>query len=73
MLKRGEKGKIETTVKGPAILNCNIELFPGIYLTDLTYLDTVHPTTGGLDKDRNQKVQNIMLNIHHRIKGWFLS
>lgn len=32
----------------------------GLYLTDLTYLDTVHPTTGGLDKDRNQKMNNII-------------
>ncbi|XP_046844182.1 ras-specific guanine nucleotide-releasing factor RalGPS2-like [Xenia sp. Carnegie-2017] len=32
----------------------------GMYLTDLTYLDSIHPTTGGLDKDRNQKMNNII-------------
>ncbi|XP_028394917.1 ras-specific guanine nucleotide-releasing factor RalGPS1-like [Dendronephthya gigantea] len=32
----------------------------GIYLTDLTYLDTVHPSTGGLDKDRDQKMNNVI-------------
>ena len=27
-----------------------------MYLADLTYLDTVHPQTGGLDDERNKKV-----------------
>lgn len=32
----------------------------GMYLTDLTYLDTVHPQTGGLDNVRSQKMNNII-------------
>ncbi|KAK3700096.1 hypothetical protein QZH41_015050, partial [Actinostola sp. cb2023] len=28
----------------------------GMYLTDLTYVDTMHPSTGGMDKERTKKV-----------------
>lgn len=35
----------------------------GMYLTDLTYVDTVHPQTGGLDNVRNQKMNNIIRMI----------
>jgi len=31
-------------------------LFSGMYLTDLTYINTIHPCTGGLDVERSNKV-----------------
>lgn len=32
----------------------------GMYLTDLTYVDTIHPNTGGLDDERTRKMNDII-------------
>jgi len=32
----------------------------GMYLTDLTYINTIHPFTGGLDIERNNKMNEIL-------------
>lgn len=32
----------------------------GMYLTDLTYIDTIHPNTGGLDDARTRKMNDII-------------
>ena len=32
----------------------------GMYLTDLTYINTIHPATGGLDTVRNNKMNEIL-------------
>ncbi|KAJ7337229.1 RasGEF [Desmophyllum pertusum] len=32
----------------------------GMYLTDLTYIDTVHPNTGGLDDARTRKMNDVI-------------
>lgn len=32
----------------------------GMYLTDLTYIDTVHPNTGGIDEARTHKMNDVI-------------
>ena len=32
----------------------------GMYLTDLTYINTVHPSTGGLDTERSSKLNQVL-------------
>ncbi|XP_078358029.1 ras-specific guanine nucleotide-releasing factor RalGPS2-like [Oculina patagonica] len=32
----------------------------GMYLTDLTYIDTIHPNTGGLDDARTRKMNDVI-------------
>ncbi|XP_032228030.2 ras-specific guanine nucleotide-releasing factor RalGPS2 [Nematostella vectensis] len=32
----------------------------GMYLTDLMYIDTIHPNTGGLDNERTRKMNDII-------------
>lgn len=34
--------------------------YMGMYLTDLTYIDTIHPNTGGLDDARTRKMNNVI-------------
>ena len=40
----------------------------GMYLTDLTYIDTIHPNTGGLDDARTRKVQSNAKQVS--MKNW---
>lgn len=43
----------------------------GMYLTDLTYIDTIHPNTGGLDDARTRKVQSNAKQVS--MKNWTFS
>ncbi|XP_031558507.1 ras-specific guanine nucleotide-releasing factor RalGPS2-like [Actinia tenebrosa] len=43
-----------STVKLPCIPHL------GMYLTDIMYIDTIHPSTGGLDNERTRKMNDII-------------
>jgi hypothetical protein len=34
----------------------HLHLVSGMYLTDIMYIDTIYPSTGGMDKQRTKKV-----------------